>query len=463
MFEKYRYIHRIEQMRKVSLSEYGEKSLTPSPVSSMLNQLSGVFRDGIDINLGVGYVSENTLSNAAISTALTEVLRQRGNCSEVFNYGRPKGSENLISSIRRYYVNYNIGNVTQSLIDEKEIVIGANGSTSLLEAVSRVMSSGIVVTSDPKYYIYSEFLERVGYEVLAVPEDDEGVVPCKLKALLSSRPADDFSYFYLSTINNPTGVVLSNTRRRELIDIISIFSLQRKRPLPVILDRAYEDLVHDSKQSPLQSGMLFDVLGIVYEIGTFSKVLAPALRIGYMIGPPGELLDAIAQRVSDIGFSASLMNQEIVSWLLDHNFDEQLSIVNGEYRQKSNVIETAINELLGPWLKRCTGGCAGFYFYITFKEIETHINSPFFKWLNRTTGVRELDYIQNERAPKVIYIPGSFCVQSGGELESEGQRSLRICYSYESTERCLESLHVMAEAAQWAMSQLPSKNRQAQV
>ncbi len=463
MTKKYCYAHQTDPMRKVSLSEYGEKSLVPSPVSRMLNQLARTFREGVDINLGVGYVSESAIPSAAITTALTEVLRQRIKYPKALNYGRPKGSENLISSIRKYYIDYGIGGVTQSIIDEKEIVIGVNGSTSLLEAISRVMSPGIVITSEPTYYIYSEFLERVGYEVLTVPEDDEGLIPEKLEALLNSRPAENFSYFYISTVNNPTSVILTNTRRKELVDIITLFSLRRKRPLPIIFDRAYEDLVHNPERPSLQSGMLFDVIGIVYEVGTFSKVIAPALRIGYMIGPSGLLFDAVVQRVGDIGFSASLMNQEIVSWLLDNNFGERLSIVNSDYRRKSNIVEAAINEILGPWLERYTGGEAGFYFYLTFKKIETGVNSLFFKWLNRTTGVKEFDYIQNEKAPKVMYIPGSFCVPAGGELESEGRRSVRFCYSYESTERCLKSLHIMAEAAQWAMSHFPSKTRKVQV
>jgi 2-aminoadipate transaminase len=442
-------------MRDINLSEYGKKSLIPSPISLMTSQFSLDFRDGVDINLGVGYVNEDTIPNGAIGEAYGEVVRAGSIYRQPLNYGNAQGSPNLHKSIRDYYLGKSVGGVDGKTLAEREIVIGANGATSLLEAFSEVMGKGIVITADPYYYIYTEYLERKGFEVVTVPEDRDGMIPEKLEALLNSPGLDPerVSYAYVVTVNNPSGSVLTNDRRREILRIFTEFSRERDRILPVIFDKAYEDLVHDPEKEKPLSGMIMDELGLIYEVGTLSKVIAPALRLGYMFCPRGILKDALVQRVNDIGFSAPLINQEIASWLLDHKLEEQLSTVNRGYREKARILRPAIERLLGPWLEECIGGSAGFYFYITFKDVPTGENSFFFKWLNRITGVEDIDYADGEKKPRVVYIPGEICVHPRGELREKGSRSLRLSYGFESTEKFLKSLELMASAARWAGEQ----------
>lgn len=438
-------------MRDAALSDYGRRSMTPSPVSRMLNQFTHDFRDGRDINLGVGYVNEKTIPVTMIRQALEEVTREGSPYRQPLNYGSPQGSPRLIRSIRNYYKKNRLGGLSDELLDEREVVIGANGATSILESFSQVLKKGTVITGEPMYYIYTEFLERMGFSIRTVPEDKDGILPDRLRALLDSKElkSEEISFAYIITVNNPSSSLLTNPRRREIMDIFQNFSRSRNRRIPLIFDKAYEDLIHDQTMEKPLSPITMDDLGQVYEVGTLSKVIAPALRMGYMIAPRGPLTDSLIQRVSDAGFSASLINQEITSWLLDNHLNKQLDGVNKGYREKASILKPAVLDILGPWLEECIGGSAGFYLYLVFKTIKTGEGSLFFNYLNRVTGVDDIDCDGDEKRDRVIYIPGEFCVSPKGETAEKGSRSLRLSYGYESTDNVIRSLKYMARACRW--------------
>ncbi len=252
------------------------------------------------------------------------------------------------------------------------------------------------------------------------------------------------------TINNPTSIILSNERRAELVQIATDLSIIVGRKIPLFFDKAYENLVHDPTVPPLQSGLLHDDQGIVYEIGTLSKILAPALRIGYMMGNDCSFLNAMIQKTSDVGFSAPLITQEIASYLLDHHVQRQIDTVNEGYRQKAGAVKVWIDEQLGDVISACSGGKAGFYFYLTFDGIQTTEDSAFFKYLSRTTGDLAIDGPDTDKNPRVIYLPGEFCVHPQGDLVEIGKRQLRLSYGFEEVERIREAIELMSEAVNYA-------------
>ena len=435
-------------MDDISLSDYGHASTTPSPVNRMMSAFSADFREGIDINLGVGYVSEQTIPHQHIAEAIDQVVAHPERHKAPFNYGGAAGSENLIQAIRRYYVAERIGNLTQSVLDTKRVIIGVSGATSLLDAIAQVLRPGIVVTSDPIYYIYCEMLERAGFTLLAVQEDEQGIdtdmLATKLSALGQKR--QQISFVYAVTVNNPTCTILSDQRRGELVRQVTELSHRLGRQIPLFVDTAYDQLIHDPQVATPDSMLLYDELGIVYELGTLSKVLAPTLRIGFMIGEQRPLVDAIVQNVSDTGFSAPLLAQEIAALLLDEHGSEQLRRVNAGYRDKAVAVRAWIDRYLGEYLSDCRGGQAGFYYYLTFRDIETDEQSAFFNYLARPDGP------PTDCPPRVIYIPGQFCVHRDGDMVEAGKRQLRLSYGFESLPQIEKALQLMSEAAEHCLA-----------
>jgi 2-aminoadipate transaminase len=165
-------------------------------------------------------------------------------------------------------------------------------------------------------------------------------------------------------------------------------------------------------------------------------VIAPALRIGYLLGPDGPFLQAMVQKTSDTGFSAPPFVQEMAAYLLDHGIEDQLRAVNAGYREKALAVRAGIEQQLGPFLADCRGGSAGFYFYLTMSDVETRPASPFFRALDR--GAR--------RPPAHHLYTGRILRPSARRFGPIGRRQLRLSYGFEGTEAILRALALMREA-----------------
>jgi 2-aminoadipate transaminase len=437
---------------EIRLSSYGQASTRPAPVNTMMSAFARGFRDGVDINLGVGYVNEATIPVEYIEEAMRAVAGDPVRYRQAFNYGSPEGSANLIASLRRFLARMRVGQLDEAALASKRLAIAACGATSVLDALAQLLPAGIVVAADPTYFIYAEALERRGFEILPVPEDAQGLDAAALERKLAALGArsSEISFFYVITVNNPSATILSNTRRRELLEIVSRLSREQGRPIPIFFDLAYELLLHDPEAEPFRSVLPDDQLGIAYEIGTLSKVFAPALRIGYLLGPDGPFMNALVQRTADTGFSAPLFVQEMASYLVDERMEAQMRTVNSAYRVKAAAVGEGIERALGGLLAECRGGSAGFYYYLTFTDIETHPASAFFRFLARTTGDPAIDRVGGEARPRVSYIPGEYCVHARGDLAEAGRRQLRISYGFEEVPAILRALAHMREAAEYA-------------
>lgn len=427
-------------------TDLAKVSLIPSAVSQLTAGFAADFREGIDINLGVGYVNDKTIPTEAINKAYLDVIAHPEQYRNALNYGAAEGSINLRRSVKQYYLRYGIGGLTEEELKNRKILIGASGATSILDTFSDILQPGLVITADPYYYIYMETLQRKNFDILAIPEDEEGLNVQLLEEAVEKIDPKEISFFYIITVNNPSTVILSNARRKAIVQIAEKLSEKAGRLIPVIFDKAYEDIIHNPEVEKPVSGLKYDRLHHVFEVGTLSKILAPGLRIGYILCPDNAFAEVLAQRTSDTSLCASLINQEIASWLLDHFIHIQKEKVNQGYRAKATFIKGLFATHLSEYLEHYSGGDAAFYFYLTFRNIRTDKGSKFFNYLSRTTGDAGIDGAR-EKNPRLIYIPGTIC--------SEGDKAryqLRLSYGFEDPEVFERAVKLMAEACRYALA-----------
>lgn len=450
------------EIAEARLSQYGQSCAVPSPVSQLMQEFSRGFRAGIDINLGVGYVNEETIPARAIAEAFAFVAEHPSEYPHAFNYGESKGSRRLDGALRRFFVRHHIGDYTEETLSKREFAIGANGATILLYSFAQVMPRGVVLTTDPQYYIYANALRRLGFQLRTVPEDDDGIDVDAFETLVA-QCSDEISFVYVVTIGNPSAAVLSNQRRKRLVEAVTRLSRRLGRKIPLLLDEAYEWLLHSPELAgahsgnagsngstmALRSGTQWDELGLVYELGTLSKVLAPSLRIGFVLGPKGTLLDSLVQSTNDMGFSAPLLNQEACAYLLDTLVDDHLRAVRDGYRAKATLVKQALERHLGAWLEHCVGGRAGFYYYLTFKGLETHSRSPLYAFCSRTTGEANA-----EQSARVVYLPGDLCVDQSGPSAERSRRQMRLSFGFSSDAELARGIEVLGDAARYAKDEL---------
>ncbi len=416
-----------------------------------MNAFAVDFREGVDVNLGVGYVNEETLPREPIRQALNTVLNDPVRHRNALNYGSAAGSPNLLASTRAFLLRHQVGGLTQTVLDRVRLVFGANGATSLLEGIAMALPPGVVITADPLYYIYSDLLARLGFTILPIPEDEDGIQPTLIEREIP-RVLDELRFLYVVTVGNPSARILTNERRAALLRIASAASRARGRKVPLVFDSAYDLLLHDPSITRPLSALVNDDLGLVYEVGTFSKVLAPALRAGYLLGPDGPLVDAIIQRNNDVGLGASLLNQEITSVLLDRFADEQLRRVNESYRSKATATRQLLERYLGNDIEELAGGQGGFYYYLTMRNVATGEGSPFYRFCTRTTGTAAVDGAPDKKRPRVVYLPGTFCVHPEGQLRIRAERQLRISYGFENLDQIQRGIALLGDALAFARS-----------
>ncbi|HET6711735.1 PLP-dependent aminotransferase family protein [Amycolatopsis sp.] len=259
-----------------------------------------------------------------------------------FGYGDPRGAPSMRLAVSRWLAR-NRG----IRVDPGEIIVvaGVAQALTLVGEVLRHHGVRSVAVEDPGSLGARQHLHHCGLETPPVPVDDFGVRVSSLEApAVLLTPAHQF----------PTGVVLDGSRRRELMSWASSGG--------IVLEDDY-DAEHRYDRAPVPA--VRSMLPEVCYMGSVSKLLAPALRVGWLLAPPRFFADLVAaKRYADLG--NAVLAQLVLARLMETGeLERQLRVVRGRHRRRRDAMIRALASALPSAVVH--GAAAGLHLTVTFE------------------------------------------------------------------------------------------------
>src|SRR6516165_9587484 len=257
-------------------------------------------------------------------------------------YGATEGCEVLREMIARHMARYGI----RATVDN---VLITTGSQQALDLIAKLFinSGDRVLVEAPTYLGALQAFGGYGAQYLSVPVDGDGLRTELLEHTLRLRPK--FMYV-LPNFQNPAGVTLSESRREQLI------LLADKYGIPIIEDDPYGQLRYEGKHlAPLvvldQRNMRHDhdfSFGNVIYLSTFSKTLAPGLRLGWIVAPT-EVIGKLTQLKQGADLHTSTFTQLVAYEVARRGFlDQHVKQIRKVYRERRDVMLQALAEFFPP-------------------------------------------------------------------------------------------------------------------
>jgi DNA-binding transcriptional MocR family regulator len=219
------------------------------------------------VPLGAAFKAPELTPETELSRALRRVSRSAGN--QAYAYERTEGSLLLRQRLARRTHDFSVPLSPEDFV----ITIGASEALYLcLRAVTR--PGDTIAVESPTYYGVLRTIESLGLKVVEIPVGAQGMDLDVLRAVLASQQVR--AVLAVPTFNNPTGSLMPDARKVELVAELA------RRSIPLIEDDIYGDLPHDGER-PLPA-KAWDRQGLVLLVSSFSKTLAPGLRVGFVCG-----------------------------------------------------------------------------------------------------------------------------------------------------------------------------------
>jgi DNA-binding transcriptional MocR family regulator len=288
-------------------------------------------RDGV-VELSIGQPDLTLLPSAALAEAATSALRRYG--SGALDYGAAAGPGPLVEWLRDH-----LERIDQRAPDVSELMVtGGNSHAIDLAATMFARGGDVALVEVPTYHLAIGILRDHDLEIVGVETDDDGLRLDALVDTVDRLHAADRRVALLYTVptfGNPTGRTMPIERRRE------IAAFARRHNLVVVEDDVYRELAFEGVPPPSIGAV--DPGAPVLRLGSFSKTLAPGLRLGWLTGPA-----PLVRRVVDGGLLTSgggqnpLIGLAVAEFAAAGAYERNVEHLRRIYRARRDVLVAAL-------------------------------------------------------------------------------------------------------------------------
>lgn len=382
------------------LSE-GIKSTPPSFVRGILKAAA----DPEVISFAGGLPNPISFPQDELLESMERIVKAYG--SSVFQYSITAGLPELRQYIADRY------NRKFGLHLTADNVIITTGSQQALDLIAKVLldkGDGVIVEK-PTYLAAIQAFSLNQPVFYPVELTEEGLDPDQLEEAL----AHNVKFIYtIPDFQNPTGLTYSAENRRQICEML------KNRDIVLIEDDPYGELRFDGEHLPyIGAGKLPNSI----LLGTFSKIVTPGMRTGFMISENTELLRylSIAKEASDL--HTSIFSQYLIWDYLTHNdLDVHIAKIKDLYQRQAQAMMNAMDKYFPPSVKY------------------TKPHGGMFLWVTLPEGIRAMDLFPKALEKKVAFVPGDpFYIQA------DNVNTMRLNYTNADCETIDEGIRRLGE------------------
>ena len=291
------------------------------------------------VNLASGSPDPNLIPIDEIKEALNEAINEYG--ADVFSYPGAGGLKELRKELKLFLASMGLN------INNREIIVTA-GAQHAINILANIMlnEQDYFISENPTFVETFNALRHYTANYVAVDIDESGIIR-ELQQSIEKRKEEIKALYTIPTAHNPTGITLTSERRKELVELCS------EHNIIVIEDDPYRFII----RNPPEPLINIDKQEIVVHVSSFSKILAPGLRIGYLIVP--KYISEKIEQAEQLDFATSSINMYITLIMLRKNIvKKRLPKLITTYSRKMKILLDALEDYMPPnveWTKPIGG------------------------------------------------------------------------------------------------------------
>ena len=292
----------------------------------------------------------------------------------------------------------------------RDEVLVVSGSQQALDLTGKVFldEGDVILCESPTYLGAINAFRAYEPQFVSVATDDEGMIPEDLELHLSTNHSVKLVYT-VPDFQNPSGRRWSVNRRRALVEIATRYGVT------VIEDSPYAELCFDGEPYPAVA--TYDAHGLVVRLGTFSKLLSPGMRLGWVVGDSDLLRKyVLAKQGADL-HTSSLSQLLAARFITDHDFEGHIERIRKVYGSRCRAMIAAMKEHFPDDIRftRPAGGL--------------------FLWVELPEGISSREVLELSLEENVAFVPGGAFYANGGH-----ENTMRLNFSAMPEDRITEGI-----------------------